>query len=166
MLYIGLCTSANGKCCHHHNTTSGWTGCGLFWQRWPKARWCWGMMGEWEGWRGEHPGDVVWCILGMWHVFFFPFSFYFHIINFFLDTMHSFSNNHHNQTTNGQHNWTLKGAMRTSSEEMSNGNGGLETQHISSSRYVFFLFPFFYSINNHLPTGYAYPNTQCPFQMP
>ena len=83
LLYIGLCTSANGKCCHHHDTTSGWTGCGLFQWRWPLARRCWGMMGEWEGWRGERPRDVVRRILGMWYVFFFPFSFYFHITNFF-----------------------------------------------------------------------------------
>lgn len=59
------------------------------------------------------------------------------------------------------HNWTMKGAMRMSSKEMSNGNRGLKAQHVLSPRYVFLLFSFLkiLLLIIYLQVGYVYANT-------
>ena len=63
--YIGFCTSANSRCCHHHH--------------------------NYRGFRGVTKGMPC----GMF--FFFWFSFIFILLTFFLDTMLTFSNNHHHE---------------------------------------------------------------------
>ena len=55
--------------------------------------------------------------------------------------------------TDGQHNQAMKGVTTSTSEGTSNGNGGgLEMQHVSRPRYVFFISFFFFFLTTTYST--------------